>query len=105
MVYIDDFNAPFGNMLMCHMIADNTEELVAMVATIGVQAKWIQEAGTYNEHFDICQAKKKKALAAGAVEIGFRQYAEMVNQRKHLPAANNVALQPHSKNAIQEKLF
>lgn len=67
---------------MCHMIADTTEELMAMVDKIGVNRKWIQEQGTYKEHFDICLEKKKLAIKAGAIEIGFRDYARMVNARK-----------------------
>lgn len=85
MVYIDNFEAPFGRMRMCHMIADTTEELLAMVDKIGVQRKWIQYPGTYNEHFDICLTKKKKAIEFGAKEITARQYAEMVNQRPGAP--------------------
>lgn len=81
-VYIDNYNAPFGRMIMCHLIADTTEELLAMVDTIGVQRKWIQYPGTAAEHFDISLAKKKLAVAAGAVEIGFRDYARMVNERE-----------------------
>lgn len=42
MVYIDDMNAPYRGMIMCHMIADSTEELLDMVETIGVNIKWIQ---------------------------------------------------------------
>lgn len=70
-------------MKMSHMIADTTEELLAMVDAIGVQRRWIQYPGTPNEHFDICLAKRKLAVAAGAIEIGFREYARMVNNRKH----------------------
>lgn len=85
MVYIDNFNAPFGRMKMCHMIADTTEELLKMVDVIGVQRKWIQYYGTYNEHFDISLAKKQLALAAGAKEIGFRDYARITNGREGSP--------------------
>lgn len=81
-VYIDNFNAAYGRMKMCHLIADTTEELLEMVDKIGVQRKWIQYPGTYNEHFDICLAKKKKAIEAGAIEINFREYAVFCNKRK-----------------------
>lgn len=82
MVYIDNFNAPYGRMRMCHMIADTTKELLDMCKQIGVQIKWIQYAGTANEHFDICLSKKQIALNNGAIEIGFRDYAKMVKNRE-----------------------
>lgn len=81
MVYVDSFNAPFGRMRMCHMIADTTEELLDMAKKIGVAVKWIQYAGTYREHFDICLSKKAKALSAGAKEISIRELAEILNRR------------------------
>lgn len=71
MVYVDDMKAGFGRMIMCHMIADSTEELLAMVDHIGVPRKWIQNAGTYREHFDICHAKRALAVEHGAQEITF----------------------------------
>jgi FMN phosphatase YigB (HAD superfamily) len=64
------------------MIADTTDDLLEMCRKIGVQAKWIQYPGTANEHFDICLSKKAKALEFGAKEIGFREYATMVNNRE-----------------------
>ncbi len=73
MVYIDSFNAPYRGMIMCHMIADSTEELLLMCDKIEVQRKWIQDKGTWYEHFDICTTKKKLAIAAGAKEITARE--------------------------------
>jgi hypothetical protein len=82
-VYVDDMNAPFGRMLMCHLIADTTEELLAMVDAIGVQRKWIQDKGTYREHFDIAQSKKKLALDNGAIEIEYGiVLAELLEQKE-----------------------
>lgn len=81
MVYIDDFNAPYGRMIMCHMIADTRTELLAMVDKIGVQRKWIQEFDTPREHFDISLAKKKLAIEFGAKAIGMRELARMTSTR------------------------
>jgi hypothetical protein len=70
-VYVDDMEAPFNRMIMCHMFADTTEELLSMVDRIGVQRKWIQHAGTYKEHFDICKSKRKLAVKLGAKEVSY----------------------------------
>jgi hypothetical protein len=82
MVYVDDMAAPFGRMKMSHLIADTTEELLAMVDAIGVQRKWIQHAGTYKEHFDISQSKRQLALAHGAQPITWKEYAHKVGARR-----------------------
>lgn len=80
-VYVDDMNAPFGRMKMCHMIADTHDELVRMADAIGVKRKWIQYEGTAREHFDICQSMKRKAISLGAIEIPMRELA-----KKHISA-------------------
>jgi hypothetical protein len=84
-VFVDDMEAPFGRMVMCHMIADTTEELLAMAGHIGLPAKWIQYKGTYKEHFDVCKSKRAAALALGAVGMSRRELAAKVSARK--PAA------------------
>ena len=70
---------------MCHMIADSTEELLAMADKIGVQRKWIQKAGTYDEHFDICQSKKAKAIQLGAQEVTMMELGRMLVKRPGHP--------------------
>jgi hypothetical protein len=82
MVYVDNMNISFRRMIMSHMVADTSKELITMAKLIGVNEKWIQCPGTYNEHFDICLSMKKKALSLGAKAITFRKYAEFVNKRK-----------------------
>ena len=57
-VYVDDMRAPFGRMIMCHMIADSTAELLNMADRIGVARRWIQHRGTVREHFDIARSKR-----------------------------------------------
>lgn len=85
-VYVDDMQAGFGRMVMCHMLADTEEELLAMADTIGVARKWHQKPGTRYSHFDVCKSKRALAVAAGAIEITSRQAGEMlVNRRTENP--------------------
>lgn len=73
-VFVDDMKAPYGRMIMCHMGADTTEELLAMADRIGVARKWIQHPGTWREHFDVCQSKRALAVQAGAIEVTQRDF-------------------------------
>lgn len=81
-VYVDDMRAEFGRMVMCHMIADSTQELLAMARKIGVADKWMQKRGSVYEHFDVCMAKRKLAVAAGAIEITQRQTALKIRAKR-----------------------
>jgi hypothetical protein len=81
-VYVDDMRAGYGRMKMCHMLADTTEELLAMVDRIGVDRKWIQDAGTTREHFDIALSKRALAIAAGARLVGPRDLALVMRRKK-----------------------
>lgn len=84
-VFVDDmYKYPmgqFGRMKMSHMVADTTEELLAMADAIGVDRKWIQSAGTHGEHFDIAMAKRSLAVAHGAQEITLRECALYCQER------------------------
>lgn len=102
-VYVDDMKALFQGMIMCHMIADTREELLAMVDKIGVKRKWIQHFNTPQEHFDICTAKRKKAVKEGAIEITWRRCGDMTMER----ARDENFLQKYiaGKPVIQGNLF
>lgn len=82
-VYVDDARRPLRNMLMCHMLADTTEELVAMANRIGIARRWIQRPGSPDEHFDIAQVMRAKAVAAGAVEITEREAVGIRRSKRH----------------------
>lgn len=77
-VYVDNMRAPYGRMIMCHMVADTTQELIDMVEKIGVHPKWIQKAGTHEEHFDISLAKRALAIKNGAIEVSQRDVAKLM---------------------------
>lgn len=82
-VYVDEPIHKFGHMLMCHMMANTTPELLAMADRIGVQRKWIQNSGTVYEHFDVCRTKRTLAVKAGAVELtGKELVRKMIIERR-----------------------
>lgn len=81
-VYVDDARLPFGRMLMCHMMADTTEELLAMATAIGVHHRWIQKAGTDREHFDVCLSKRAAAIKVGAIECDSAKIVELMRARR-----------------------
>lgn len=73
-VYVDEAIWPFGRMMMCHMIADTEEELLAMADTIGVARKWIQKKPGRPTHFDIAKGKRALAIKAGAIACDRQAY-------------------------------
>lgn len=81
-VYVDDMNAPYGRMVMCHMVADTDEELHAMAAKIGVARRWHQKTGTVHSHYDICLAKKALALQHGAQAITQRETGLLIRKKR-----------------------
>lgn len=81
-VYVDDMRAPYGRMVMCHMIADSSEELHRMADRIGLARKWCQHPGTYREHYDVSLGKRARAVAAGAVEITWAECGRRVWARR-----------------------
>jgi hypothetical protein len=81
-VYVDDMRAPFGRMVMCHMLADSDEELHAMAARIGVARRWWQSPPKHPSHYDIALSKRALAVAAGAVEITWKQTSAMCARRR-----------------------
>lgn len=80
-VYIDNARRHYRGMRMCHMVADSTEELFAMVDLIGVDRKHIQFRGLAKEHFDVCAAMRDKALAAGAMPVSTRAIVLIMRSR------------------------
>ena len=71
--YVDDMRAPFGRMIMCHLLADSPEELHAMADRIGIARKWFQRKAS-SPHYDIALSKRALALKAGAIEVVGRDF-------------------------------
>ena len=86
-VYVDDMAAPYGRMVMFHMVADTDEELHAMADKIGVARRWHQKAGTPHSHYDICKAKRALAVRLGAVEIDRAALGAIIKAKRTQPPA------------------
>lgn len=84
-VYVDNMRAPFGRMVMCHMMADTTEELLTMADKIGVNRKWIQNHGTPREHFDIALTKRSLAIANGAIDADKYDIVNVMRRKQGRP--------------------
>jgi hypothetical protein len=73
------------------MIANTSDELLSMADLIGVDRKWIQKKGTYQEHFDICLTKKAEAIQHGARAITKRELTQMlINRKNHFTSSISV---------------
>lgn len=81
-VYVDSANLSYGRMIMCHMLADSTDELLTAVDKLGVKRRWLQSPGTYREHFDICLAKRKLAVENGAIQITTFELGKLLAKRR-----------------------
>lgn len=97
-VYVDDMAAPYGRMIMFHMLADTDEELHAMADIIGVARKWHQKKGTPHSHYDICQTKKALALTAGAIEVGRREVAALIKKKREFMQNPDTSVQLPTSN-------
>lgn len=82
MVYVDDMRAPYGRMIMCHMLADTDDELHVMAAKIGVARKWHQKCGTVYSHYDIALSKRALAVRFGAQEIDRRGVGKLLADKR-----------------------
>lgn len=81
-VYIDNAMIPYHGLHMNHMLADTTEELLAMATKLGIDHKWLQKPGTHQEHFDVSAERRALALVFGAVSITYKQAGRITYTRR-----------------------
>lgn len=80
-VYVDQSRNPYGQMIMCHMIADTPSELKSLALEIGLQLRWFQQEASM-PHFDIALSKKKLAIQHGAIELNRNEFVAKMKQIK-----------------------
>ena len=97
-VYVDDTglraDVPNGSTVVrgrwSHLFADTEDELRAFAATIGLKQDWIQHPGQPHVHFDVTARMRRRALAAGATPVTWRQAGEFF--ARHAGAGRGRAL-------------
>jgi hypothetical protein len=77
-VYVDKARNPYRRMLMSHMLADSINELHGMADKIGLSRRHFQPLSS--PHYDVCQAYRAKAIAAGAVEISRQELGALIKR-------------------------
>lgn len=70
MVYVDHMvktltNSKWRFKTVCHLYADNIDELHAMAATIGLRRSWFQDHPLM-PHYDLTTSKRFSAMKNGA---------------------------------------
>ena len=83
MIYVDAAQIPYGRMKMAHMLADSTEELEAIARKIGLDPKHIEYRGLPNEHVNVSQAYRTKAIKAGAQEISSKGLVRIIRRKRN----------------------
>lgn len=103
-VYVDDMHLQpmgwFGRMKMSHMMADTEAALHAMADKIGVQRRWFQKKPS-GDHYDIAISKRKRALAAGAVEITVKEMSAYAWHRR----VNGTTVEPDVALQLMKQAF
>ena len=82
MIFVDTAKNAFRNMIMSHMMADTTDELIELAENIGLRSRWIQAKGTWKEHFDVSQSKRCLAIKRGAIVLNPRSLAYLMKLSK-----------------------
>lgn len=76
-VYVDELRScestarwPYPSS--CHLTADTLEELLEFAKKLGMNIRWIQSLGEWDEHFDLNARRRAVAVKLGAVEESSR---------------------------------
>jgi len=86
MVYVDDYRAPYGRLLLSHMIADTEAELDRMAEALELRPEWKQPSRrSRGPHFDVSEGKRQEAIRLGAVAVTCRQLAELLPGDRYPP--------------------
>src|SRR4051794_12357897 len=70
-----------------HLLADDADELAAFASRLGAHPGRLQSPGTPFEHYNVVEAVRRRAVAAGAVQISYPHDTRNVIATKGLQAS------------------
>jgi hypothetical protein len=95
-IYVDDMQlaARVGPVdgIWSHLLSDlpgaaGQEELLAFADRLGIERRWIQNAGTHTEHFDLREPMRQRALELGAVPVRYGRAVAAITRAKRAAAS------------------
>lgn len=92
MIYVDNAYIPAKvgryDSKWCHLLSDekDPESLHLFAESIGLKRSYFQPGKFcwWHQHYDLTLGKLKLAVSKGAVEIGIRQWMDIVNGLKNV---------------------
>jgi hypothetical protein len=90
-VYVDDMRrcARVGTITAnwSHLYADTDTELHAFAGAMGLKRSWHQHPGRVTSHYDVTDRMRVKAIAMGAVQVGYLSAAALEVMRRKIAVA------------------
>ncbi len=73
-IYVDEAVIPWRGQKWAHLMCSDIEELHAFAAKIGLKRSWFQDKRI--PHYDVNTNKRRQAIAAGAIPVGWGEIPE-----------------------------
>jgi len=73
-------SSPWRWRWSCHLVADTLDELHAFAAQLGLRRSWFQDRRKL-PHYDLTPGMRRKAVAAGAVELSIKDMMDFRRRR------------------------
>lgn len=85
-VYVDEAVFKRWGLRWCHLTADDTEELHAFAALLGVErSRFHAKPGRpWADHYDLTEHKRRQAVSRGAIEISISEAGDLLARKRRI---------------------
>lgn len=79
MIYVDEARNRYGRFVMSHLFAcpADPDELDLFAGRLGLRPEW-----RHNDHYDVCQSWRRRAIKAGAVPVSGQRLRRLVAEMR-----------------------